>query len=612
MASQDFSHDDTLAAEAAERLARLRVSDQPPPVFWAEFLASLVALAGARSAHLWRRSENEAEWRRLAAYPAREPAPAGSAELCPRSPATAGVVVAALPGPRWTLVARLATGEAESAPVVVLPFADEAEAVAQAAAERVRWALDTPALYLRHRAEAASRREAEAYASVLDLTALVDREKKFGSAALLVCDELAHRLRAERVSLGWLGSGELARVVALSGADKFERRSEAVRGLEIAMEECIDQDMELIHPAPDGAEGVTRDHAAYAAEVGAPYLLSAPLRVADRAVGVLLAERREAAFGEAEEQALRLQANHLAARLRDLRERDRPWLVRGKDALRRWAEAWAGPRHTLSKVCAVGAAALVLILLAGHWPYKVRAPFTLRSEQVVYVTAPFDGFVREAPARAGDVVAADDVLVRFDDRELLLEEAMALADLARFRRETERARAANELAELRIAEAQAAQASARLEQVRHRLARASVTAGFAATVAEGDLRERIGAPVRAGDVLFQVARLDRMRVEAQVDERDIHEVRVGARARVAFESRPEEVFYLVVEQIEPSARSTPGGAVFHVRCRFEGEPAEWWRPGMGGVIKIESGWRSFFWILTHRTADYLRLRWWFW
>ena len=36
--------------------------------------------------------------------------------------------------------------------------------------------------------------------------------------------------------------------------------------------------------------------------------------------------------------------------------------------------------------------------------------------------------------------------------------------------------------------------------------------------------KRLGAPVRQGDVLFKVARLDRLYIECKVKERDIHEI----------------------------------------------------------------------------------------
>jgi len=41
-----------------------------------------------------------------------------------------------------------------------------------------------------------------------------------------------------------------------------------------------------------------------------------------------------------------------------------------------------------------------------------------------------------------------------------------------------------------------------------------------------------------------------------------------------------------------------------------GEAQTWWRPGMSGVAKLDAGTRTPLWIATHRTLDYLRLRWW--
>jgi hypothetical protein len=43
----------------------------------------------------------------------------------------------------------------------------------------------------------------------------------------------------------------------------------------------------------------------------------------------------------------------------------------------------------------------------------------------------------------------------------------------------------------------------------------------------------------------------------------------------------------------------------------DGGPESWWRPGMSGLCKLEVERRSLFWILTHRTVDFLRLKlWW--
>jgi hypothetical protein len=37
---------------------------------------------------------------------------------------------------------------------------------------------------------------------------------------------------------------------------------------------------------------------------------------------------------------------------------------------------------------------------------------------------------------------------------------------------------------------------------------------------------------------------------------------------------------------------------------------DWWRPGMSGIGKIEAGERTLFWIIFHRTIDFLRMFFW--
>ncbi len=166
------------------------------------------------------------------------------------------------------------------------------------------------------------------------------------------------------------------------------------------------------------------------------------------------------------------------------------------------------------------------------------------------------------------------------------------------------------LAEMRIAQAQAEQAQVRLELIRYRLSQSALKAPFAGVVVEGDLRKRIGAPLKQGDMLFKVARLDRMYVECNVSENDIHELRGDATGEIAFASQPKLTLPMKVQRIEPAAEVKDKGNVFVVRCQFQASPENWWRPGMSGVAKLNVGKRTFFWILSHRTVDFLRMYFW--
>jgi multidrug efflux pump subunit AcrA (membrane-fusion protein) len=164
---------------------------------------------------------------------------------------------------------------------------------------------------------------------------------------------------------------------------------------------------------------------------------------------------------------------------------------------------------------------------------------------------------------------------------------------------------------MRIALAQAEQARVKLELTRYRLAQAALVAPFDGVVIEGDLRERIGAPVRQGDTLLRVARLDALDIEIELDQRDAHEVRSGAKVRLAFAGRPGFRVKAVVEMVEPQAQNRERRNYFPARCALVDPPAEWMRPGMTGLGKVSAGWHSSAWIVMRRTTDFIRLHvWW--
>ena len=282
------------------------------------------------------------------------------------------------------------------------------------------------------------------------------------------------------------------------------------------------------------------------------------------------------------------------------------WLTAAREKL----ADLVGIEHTGAKLFGILGALALLVLVFGRVPYRVEAPFVLRTEKLTHVTAPFDGYINTVEVRMGDRVAENDPLLQLDTRELLLEEAAARADLQRYVRESEKAQAQDALAEMRIANAQADQARARLALVEHRLANSIIKAPLTGTVVEGDLRQRVGAPLRQGDLLFKVARTEEFYVECETDERDIHEITVDTTGQVSFASQPHQRFPVRVLRVEPAAVAGDAGNTFIVRCAVVGAVPDWWRPGMSGVAKLDAGRRSLLWIFTHRTIDFLRMFFW--
>lgn len=468
---------------------------------------------------------------------------------------------------------------------------------------------DLPVNYQLYRSTFEEVTRREQFTGVLDLMAVINGQSRFLAAAMALCNELAARHRCEHVSLGWLQDGYV-RVQAISHLDDFDKKMEAVQVLERAMEEALDQDADIAWPAEDG-QFVARDHEALARGKQLDAVCSLPLRVGKEVVAVCSLERRGEPFGEAELRLLRLCCDQTVRRLEDLKRQDRWFGAKLAAFAREKLAALVGFEHTWAKgLTVLGTIALALFCFLPV-TYRLEAPVILKTEDVSYLTAPYDGYIAEVRARVGDELAAGDTLLVMDRSDLFLEEAALAAEQNRYQREMEKARADQALADTRISAALLEQASARLDRVRYKLSQAVIRAPEAATVVEGDQMERVGSPVSQGDILFRLGRTDEIYAELEVPEAEIHLVTPPMDGEIALASRPEETFRIDVVRAEPSAVAREGGNVFLVRCDLPEGHAAWWRPGMTGVGKLNAGDRSLLWIFTHRTVDYLRLHlWW--
>ena len=154
------------------------------------------------------------------------------------------------------------------------------------------------------------------------------------------------------------------------------------------------------------------------------------------------------------------------------------------------------------------------------------------------------------------------------------------------------------------------QEDAKLSITRHRLSLTEIKAPFDGIVVEGDLRERLFSPVQAGENLFKIVQIKDLLGGLQVDERDISYLAEGQVGQLAFASRPQDRFEVVIDSFEPFSEVREEGNIFNLRVKLLGDAQDWWRPGMSGVCKINVGQASVLWILTHRTIETIRL--WLW
>lgn len=529
-------------------------------------------------------------------------------------------------GPPGLLLAYPLDLRGELRGAVVLDVAGRPEAQVQQAFRALTWGMGWLDAMLRGEEVARLAEAAGRSREVIDLMLRVAEARSLDEAAHRVVDGLAERLGLGRASLGLVAddaahdggpaagrhSGRV-RLQAMSATAWFDGRSALARRLENAMEEAWDQRGSIAVPALlERPATVDLAHQAVASG-GAQTVAVASAVVLARStpLGVLTAERSaDRPFDAHELAALEAWAQALGPVLALHREGER-WLA-GR-ARRQWLalrEAVTDPRRPSWRI---GAAVVVLALVAlvfaeGQW--RISAPASIEGAMQRAVVAPFDGFVRSAPVKAGQRVKAGELLATLDDRDLLLERARHASERDRHERRYRDALSRHERAEARMAAAEMAEAQAQLALVDERLARTRLVAPYDGLVVSGDLTQQLGSPVEKGKTLFEVAPLDAFRVVLKVDESDMRGVAVGQRGQLVLAGLTSDKLGFAVRTISVAAPAD-GRNAFEVEAQLDAAPAGL-RPGMEGVGKIEAGERRLLWIWTHRFTDWLRLKLWQW
>ncbi len=444
----------------------------------------------------------------------------------------------------------------------------------------------------------------------MEVLASVNEHNRFHAAAMALCNEVAARFAAERVSLGFL-KGRYVHVLAMSHTEKFSRKQQLVQDVESAMEESLDQDLEVLYPAPVEAAVVNRTAQTLSQKHGGACVLTLPVRVEGEPAAALTVERpSDRPFTLAEAEALRLTCDLCTAQITSLREHDRWFGARAASKARKGLAAVLGPRHTWAKliVLAVIAAVLALALIKGD--YTVAGDFVTQPRKRRVIAAPFDGFLKPAPedVRPGRKVREGEVILEMNTAKLQPDLVQLRAEAAQYEGEAMKAMDAGDTAQRDIARAKKRQVEARIRRIEQKLADAQIRAPVDGVILQGDLRAEGESPKKTGDALLEIAPAG-LRAELQVPEDRIAEVEVGSTGEVLAAARPSEPIPFVVEWISPMGEPVEGENVFRVRVKLERVP-DWMNPGMEGLGRVYVDRRPYGYIWTRRLVNWIRMKLW--
>ncbi len=216
------------------------------------------------------------------------------------------------------------------------------------------------------------------------------------------------------------------------------------------------------------------------------------------------------------------------------------------------------------------------------------------------------GIVSSIAVKVGNRVDRGDLLARIDPTEFEAQMAQAEAELALARAQLAMAASSHQRAaslsaagivsefelesanrDLEVARARVALEQARVNSVRILLAYTEIRAPLRGVIADVTTREgETVAASFAAPTFVTIVDLDRLEVQAYVDETDIGKIFVGQPATFSVDTYPDADFAAQVTAINPKAELQNGVVNYVVRLEFEPPDALVLRPEMTAHVRL--------------------------
>jgi hypothetical protein len=496
--------------------------------------------------------------------------------------------------------------------VVVLDISPRPDADLQAALRQLHWGAAGLELMFCQQEVARVGETRDKLQTVLEVVASAAAHDRFVAAGTALATDLATRLNCDRVSVGFVHGGQI-RIEAVSHSAQFKERTNLMRAIATAMDEAVDQHATVTVPPPPGSSPlVRRAHDALVDEQGSGACCTVVMTSLGKPAGAITLERVANRPFDPPTIELCEAVAALAGPMLEVHRREDRWLgARVADWWREKLGQLFGPRHAALKLGVISAVVLLAFMLFVKGDFRVSASTVLEPQLQLAATAPFNGYIKEAPVRAGDLVKQGAMLARLDDRDLKIERLKWLSQQEELQKGMRSAFADRNLAQVQIVTAQLEQARAQVARVEEQLARTTVAAPFDGVVVSGDLSQNLGAPVERGTILFEVAPLSEFRLVLKVDEGDVAYVEAGQRGTLLMSAFPNDPIGFEVTKVTPVSTPREGKNFFRVEAKLDRTDPRM-RPNMEGVGKVEIDRRAYLWIWTRHAVNSLRLILWSW
>ena len=437
-------------------------------------------------------------------------------------------------------------------------------------------------------------------------------QDKFDQAAATIATELALGLGFDRVSIG-LMQGRAANIVAVSHSSDIKPGEALLQALQSVIEEAVDQSSHIVFPPlADSRPQITLSHGELSTRQNMAQVRTMLMLHRNEMLGAIVFEKRDfIPITQDTVELIEQVADAIGPVLTLKRQQEQSWFKRIQ--LDFYASV-SRSYHSNDRIfkCLVGTLLLLLLALpAIPMDYRLSVTARLEGQFQRMVVAPVDGYLKTVHVRPGDSVKAGEPIADLSDDDLLLEKRRWESEVNRHEGSYGEALAKQDRSQLLAASARVGEARSQLRLIESQLVRVHLVAPLDGIVTKGDLKQQLGAPVKRGDTLMVIAPGNDFRVIADVEDRNIEEVRVGAKGELMLSALPKETLKFEVVRVVPVATQRDGKNLFEVEGRLVDANASL-RPGMEGVAKLEATQHSLYWMMGHRVRDWFRVTFWSW
>jgi multidrug efflux pump subunit AcrA (membrane-fusion protein) len=443
---------------------------------------------------------------------------------------------------------------------------------------------------------------AAATAAILELNSRAARAEGLTAACRVVVEQLAEHLQLDRVALAWRTSSGRCTLRAISGLPTFDQRSETAAQLQAVADEAAARLTDGIWPPLSAANR----HALLShrrlvecsrSEAAASFLL----RDNDSVRGVLMISgTRGTAHDSAQMRFLRTAADCLVSTLALSARAEGGW----------WRRSWAQLGRAIGRrAFAVMTAVAVIVVAAMAWPvpYRISCRVVVEPMQRRFVVAPHQGLIERSFVQPGDTVRAGQTLARMDGREVRWELAGLEADRRQAQQQRDSSLARGDLSKSELARLEVEQLDAKVELLRRRESLLELKAPLDGVVLSGSVDKLLSAPVETGQVLFEIAPLDQLRIEVAAPAADYRHIAVGDSVELRFDGRLSEPVNGTLSRIRPRSEIRDSEDVFIAEVELPNLD-DVLRPGQRGSAIIFGPRHPLAWNLFHKAFDRVR-RW---